>query len=250
MARKSRPASFAVDPGAAAPGDLAAAVIGAVAGGAVFTALYPVGGAGWWGSPACAPGEQLGLAWLFALCGHASFGAFSLILARVDLRTQTLPNRLVSWATIVTVPLLAVAGILRGERAQPGEVPATTALPTDAPWAMATALQAAQSAASPAGPITAALVLSAAAAIVWALPGRTLGGGDVKLMPLAVYAAVCALGDAAWPAGAVVFAGAFLFGVCAHGLLTIARKQRAFAAGPLILASSWVTLAAARFIDS
>lgn len=227
MARKSSPASSGRLPAALTPGDLIAGCVGVAAGGALFALLVPVpapvpvpaapGGA--WPAGEGLPGPAAALAWSLALAGYAGFGGFSLVLARVDLRTRTLPNRLVAFATLWVLALLSLASVVGGDG-----------------WAAL-------------GPLAAAGVMLALMLVLWLSPRGAVGGGDLKLMPVAAYAAVWGMRRAGWVSGLCLFAGFIAAGVVVAGIVALIRHRREFAAGPLILTSSWLTLAATHSRD-
>lgn len=160
-------------------------------------------------SSAPSAGTAFGRDILIAL-GYAAFGGFALVLARIDLRCHTLPNGLVAAAALCLCGPLTVVSMGRGDH--------WCAL---LPWAAS---------------VAAALL----AFICWASGAGFIGGGDVKLTPVAVYAGVWPFGPDGWLDGALVF-GLVLAGMLVlSGLSAILRGRREFAAGPWLLAASGI----------
>ena len=180
--------------------------LGAVAGGVAFALLVPTAGP-----------ERL------AVLGYAGYGGWGSLLIRADLRDRILPNRLLAGITLWTVGWLTLVRALAGE------------------WRAVL------------WPILTAALAFAAAFLLWiaarrpaarpaARPG--FGGGDVKLLPVAAFAAVWpfASGDVAAAATWLLAALAVAFAVA--GLAALATGRREIAAGPAILVASWLALAA------
>ncbi|WP_170219633.1 prepilin peptidase [Leucobacter komagatae] len=186
--------------------EAALGALGAVAGGAAFALLVPAAGV-----------ERL------AVVGYAGYGGWGALLIRADLRDRILPNRLLAGITLWTVGWLTLVRALAGE------------------WRAAL------------WPILIAALAFAAAFSLWiaarrpaarpvARPG--IGGGDVKLLPVAAFAAV-------WPfaSDGVAEAAAWLLAALAvafavAGVVAFATGRREIAAGPAILGASWLALAA------
>lgn len=179
----------------------------------------PAGLGGPWAVGGGLPGPAAAFAWPLALAGYSGFGCFSLVLARVDLRTHTLPNRIVAFATLWVLALLSLASVVGGDG-----------------WAAL-------------GPWAAAGAMLGLMLVVWLSPRGAVGGGDLKLMPIAAYAAVWGMRRVGWVSGLCLFAGFIAVGVVAAGIIALIRHRPEFAAGPLILTSSWLALAATQSRD-
>lgn len=201
--------------------DLIAGALGAIGGAVLFAFLFPFPAAdgGSWVRGEALPGSADIFGWLLAVVAYAGFGFFSLVLAAVDVRTHTLPNGLIAWATLWTVPLLLVAGHFRGD-----------------------------------GISALAALLSAGVATVfvfllWFRMRGVVGGGDLKLIPVAAYAAVWGVAESVWVAGFLVFVLFLLAGVVVLVLVALILGRDKVAAGPLILAVSWITFVVTHMSD-
>lgn len=213
MARKSPRAKPGIFPPAVALEDLIAGGFGAIAGGAAYAVLlpFPSGDGGAWVRGEQLPGWGAVFAWVLALVAYLGFGFFSAVLARVDHRTHTLPNGLLVWATLWTLPLLTLAGQLRGD-----------GVAGVGAWLVT-------------GVITLLCVL------MWLRASGAIGAGDVKLIPLAAYAAAWGLAGPAAVNVSFVFLGLLLAGVLVLGVSALIRGTGEVAVGPIVLGASWAT---------
>lgn len=231
MARKLPPDKIWIFPEGVACGDLFWGVVGAIVGGVVFSlaVAFPFSGGGSWRHGSAASVTYAVLSWALALTAYAVLGFFSFTLASVDVRLRRLPNGLVAWATCSTVSLLAVAGFLRS--GWPGLV----------------------------APAVAAFLVSAVFFAIWARANRGdhamkgggprggFGGGDVKVTPVAAFAAMWPHAADQWLTGLFVFLLALSACFALALIVTIVGMRREIPASPVVFLASWAALALAPF---
>lgn len=152
------------------------------------------------------------LAWSLSFAAHALLGAFTVVLVWTDLREQTLPNRLIAWATFTVIPLLCASGLV--SRDWSGLLLA---------W-------------------SGAIVFGLAAFLGWLRWRTRFGAGDVKLMPVAAFAAVWGPSGHERISALLVFPLFVCGGMLVFGLAALMLKRERFAAGPVILGASWLTM--------
>ncbi|RKQ94816.1 type IV leader peptidase family protein [Mycolicibacterium mucogenicum 261Sha1.1M5] len=212
MARKSSRANPPTPRSVLGPRDIAAGLAVATAGGVVFVAGADAGIA----EAAGAGGPGGGVAaWLCTLLGYAGFGSGAVALVWTDLRTHTLPNRTVAAVALWTAGALTLASVSLGDwRA------------VAASWGAA---------------IAAGLV----GVLGWRASRGALGGGDVKLLPAAVFAAVWAADTGARALAAALFLLLLATAVGLTGIVARARSRRELPAGPAILGAALGTVALA-----
>lgn len=157
--------------------------------------------------------------WWWCLIIALAFGTFgwcTVALWRSDLRTRRLPNGVVLLAAGAMFGLLSIGSGLSG-RAQLLLVPGTAAL--------------------------CSAVLGVG---VWWLAKGAVGAGDIKLLPIAVFAALWAVEVAS--GGLPAFGGALVFSLVLAGSTFLSgifarfRGQLSFPAGPIILVATWITV--------
>lgn len=218
MEPKSSPDKIGIFPEAVEVEDLILGALGAIGGAVLFGVLqpFPPADGGSWLRGEALPSGAAVFGWLLAFLAYAGFGFFSLVLARVDVRTQTLPNGLVAWATLWTIPLLALAGHFRGE--------GINAL--GAWFSMA---------------VSALLVF-----VLWLRVRPGIGGGDLKLVPVAAFVAAWGPPKEALPGVSLLFVGLFLVGWMVMGLVALIRDVDVVPAGPVLVAASWITFVVTR----
>lgn len=221
MARKSSRANPPTPRSGSGPRDIAAGLAVATAGGVVFVAGTGVGlefaastDAGL--AEAAGAGSRGGAAaWLCALLGYAGFVSGAVALVSTDLRTHTLPNRTVAAVALWTAGALTLASVSLGDWRAVAES-----------WGAA---------------IAAGLV----ALLGWRASRGALGGGDVKLLPAAVFVAVWAADTGARALAVALFLLLLATAVGLTGIVARARSRRELPAGPAILSAALGTVALA-----
>lgn len=146
------------------------------------------------------------------IAAFAVFGVVSVWLVAVDLREHRLPNAILGWGS------LAVAGLLVG---------AALFVWNEQGWAILRRS------------LIAACCYGALFLLLWLLAPGSLGAGDVKLAPL-----VGLMAGWAGTAAAVLWvplALAWLAGIA--GLLSLTRKRKRFAFGPVLIVACWLGMA-------
>lgn len=212
MARKSSRANPPTPRSGSGPRDIAAGLAVATAGGVVFVAGADAGIA----EAAGAGGRGGGVAaWLCTLLGYAGFGSGAVALVWTDLRTHTLPNRTVAAVALWTAGALTLASVSLGDWRAVAES-----------WGAA---------------IAAGLV----GVLGWRASRGALGGGDVKLLPAAVFAAVWAADTGARAFAVALFLLLLATAVGLTGIVARARSRRELPAGPAILGAALGTVALA-----
>lgn len=156
------------------------------------------------------------------LLGGAGFLVWSVWLSAVDLATRRLPNRLVGWATVSTLGLLAASSAVLLPTALRG-----SAL-EDLAWMCG-----------------GALALFALFLLLWRAAPGGLGGGDVKVAPL--VGGVLGFFGGAW---AIVIGAALACAIAA--LWGVAARRGAPGRGvpfaPCLFGGGWLVIATAPFL--
>ncbi|GAA1788487.1 prepilin peptidase [Leucobacter iarius] len=180
----------------------------ALAGGGIAAVLAVRGGFG-------AGSSVTALATVLAVVAFAGFGAATAVLVRTDLRERRLPNRLLGvTAALFAIPTACAALLVgQGERVVVGLLAAATGF--------------------------------AAAWVAWRC-GAGFGGGDAKLVPVALFALGWSTGaDRAVDGG---LAGAFGLVAGSAILLLFARGRRTgLPFGPVLLGAGWSGIALVAF---
>lgn len=212
MARKSSRANPPTPRSGPGPRDIAAGLAVATAGGVVFAASADAGLAAAAGAGSRGGGAA---AWLCTLLGYAGFASGAVALVWTDLRTHTLPNRTVAAVSLWTAGALTLASVSLGDWRAVAES-----------WGAA---------------IAAGLV----GVLGWRASRGALGGGDVKLLPAAVFAAVWAADTGARALAVALFLLLLATAVGLTGVVARARSRRELPAGPAILSAALGTVALA-----
>ena len=153
------------------------------------------------------------LAGVLAAAAFAAFGWLGVQLILADTRTRRLPNRMLLRVAVGIVAPLVVAGWAAGETAR---LAVTVAV---------------------------ALVVAALTLGTWAFAPGVLGGGDVKLIPMAAYVAVCAVPVARTVQAIAAFGLTLLAGFAVSAVAARIRRRSTAAGAPTIvgaaLAGAW-----------
>lgn len=150
------------------------------------------------------------------MAAFALFGACTVWLGWTDVRERRLPNPVLAFATVGLLVPLALVSLVWGSHTRLG-------------WSIAA---------------TAALT-GVTLLAWWCVPG-TVGGGDVKLIPAAVFLA-------AWVhpvAGPVVFVLLVCGALAISGTIALARRRASVPLGPILLGASWVAAVAGAQFES
>lgn len=188
--------------------DLLAAAVGAVLGFAIHQLIKPFPEPGLGG---LLDGTAV-YAWVLSLLALCGFGAFSVLLSLIDIRSFTLPNGLVLWANLWVILLLNTSSLFA--RDWNGLLLA---------W-------------------IGAVVSGLLAFFGWLRWGSYLGAGDVKLMPVAAFAAVWGSSGHEYLTGLIVFPALLLGGLLVFGIAGLILQRERIPAGPIILGASWLTI--------
>ena len=187
--------------------DIAAGLAGAIGGAAIHLLVRPF--------PAPGLGDRLDgfevLAWALSLLAFSGFGCCTVLLSVRDIREQRLPNPLLLWANLWVILLLNASSLFA--RDFTGLLLA---------W-------------------IGAVVFGLVALFGWLRWRYRFGAGDVKLMPVAAFAAVWGSSGREYLTGLIVFPLVMFGGLLLFGIATLVLKQERLAAGPVILGASWLT---------
>lgn len=153
--------------------------------------------------------------------GYASYGAGLALIVRADLRERRIPNAVLAWTTVCTwVPLALLAVLARAG----GALLVITVT---------------------------CLAVGSVATAAWLRWPRAVGAGDVKLIPVTLFAALwphALYSNTLWTLSLSVLASLACYAlVCAVGLGVGAvrarlRGAREFAAAPIHTAASLITM--------